>query len=114
MTATFVGIDVSKDRLDVFIRPINEAMQVGNDDESIDRLVQRIKPYHPALIVMEATGAYHRLLLARLVAANLPAIAVNPLSPTSRIKFVPRSVRFRNTRPNNSRLFALVVGSWSR
>lgn len=78
MTATFVGIDVSKDRLDVFIRPINEAMQVGNDDESIDRLVQRIKPYHPALIVMEATGAYHRLLLARLVAANLPAIAVNP------------------------------------
>src|SRR5262245_48563883 len=76
--STFMGIDVSKDRLDVFIRPTNEQIQVGNDEESIDLLVKRIKPSSPALIVMEATGPYHRLLLARLVAANLPAIAINP------------------------------------
>lgn len=76
--STFLGIDVSKDRLDVFIRPTNEQIQVGNDDESIDQLVKRIEPHRPALIVMEATGPYHRLLLARLIAANLPAIAINP------------------------------------
>lgn len=77
-TASFIGIDVSKDRLDIFIRPLNEKIQVGNDDESIDLLVKRIKTHSPELIVMEATGSYHRLLLARLVAANLPAIAINP------------------------------------
>jgi|SRR4051812_18509266 transposase len=77
-TVSFVGIDVSKDRLDVFVRPLNEKMQVGNDDESIDLLVKRLKTYNPTLIVMEATGSYHRLLLARLVAADLPAIAINP------------------------------------
>jgi len=77
-TASFVGIDVSKDRLDIFVRPLNEKTHVGNDDESIDLLVKRIKTYNPTLIVMEATGSYHRLLLARLVASDLPAIAINP------------------------------------
>jgi transposase len=77
-SASFIGIDVSKGHLDIFVRPLNEKMQVGNDDESVDLLVKRIKTYRPTLIVMEATGSYHRLVLARLVAANLPAIAINP------------------------------------
>jgi|SRR6478736_5568572 len=76
--ALFIGIDVSKDSLDIFVRPLNEKMHVGNNDESIDRLVKDIKSYQPTLIVMEATGSYHRLLLARLLAADLPAIAINP------------------------------------
>jgi transposase len=76
--ASFIGIDVSKDSLDIFVRPLNEKMHVGNNDESIDRLVKDIKSYQPTLIVMEATGSYHRLLLARLLAADLPAIAINP------------------------------------
>lgn len=74
----FIGIDVSKDQLDISIRPSGERMQFANADESIDALIQRLQPLSPTLIVLEATGRYHRLLLGRLLAAGLPAIAINP------------------------------------
>jgi transposase len=74
----FVGIDVSKDTLDIAVRPTNEKLQVRNDDEGIDMLLKRIGPLKPGLIVMEATGRYHQLLFGRLLAANLNAIAINP------------------------------------
>jgi transposase len=74
----FVGIDVCKDRLDVAVRPTSQRFQFTNHDDGIDSLIQTLKPLSPLLIVMEATGAYHRLLLSRLLAAALPAIAINP------------------------------------
>jgi transposase len=76
--AQFIGIDVSKGHFDIAIRPSNEKMRFVNDDEGIDQLIQRLQSLQPMLIVMEATGSYHRLLLGRLVAAALPAIAINP------------------------------------
>src|SRR3954468_2383881 len=76
--AQFIGIDVSKGHFDIAIRPSNEKMRFVNDDEGIDQLIQRLQSLQPMLIVMEATGSYHRLLLGRLVASALPAIAINP------------------------------------
>jgi transposase len=76
--ACFIGVDVSKDHLDLAVRPTEEKMRFANDEESVDLLVVRIKTLEPALIIMEATGSYHRLLLGRLLAAGLPAIAINP------------------------------------
>jgi transposase len=77
-SANFIGIDVSKDRLDVSVRPSNEKMSFTNGDEGIDLLIQRIQPLQPELIVMEATGCYHQLVLGRLLAVGLAAIAINP------------------------------------
>jgi len=74
----FIGIDVSKDHLDVAIRPSDQQMQFGNDDEGIDKVIEALNPVSPTLIVLEATGSYHRLVLSRLIAAGLPAIAINP------------------------------------
>ena len=74
----FIGVDVSKDHLDVSIRPMVQRMRFTNDDEGIDMLIKSFQPLSPTLIVMEATGAYHRLLLGRLLGAGLPAIAINP------------------------------------
>lgn len=74
----FIGIDVSKDHLDVSVRPSQEKMVFRNGDEGIDSLIQRIQPLQPELIVMEATGSYHQLALGRLLAAGMPAIAINP------------------------------------
>jgi len=74
----FIGIDVSKDHLDVAVRPTGEKIQVPNDDDGIDKLIQRLNPVSPTLIVLEATGSYHRLVLSRLIAAGLAAIAINP------------------------------------
>lgn len=74
----FVGIDISKDRLDVTLRPSHEQLSFANSDPDIDELTLRLQSLQPLLIVMEATGPYHQLLLGRLLAAGLRAIAVNP------------------------------------
>src|SRR5262249_7261692 len=73
-----VGIDVSKARLDVAVVPSGESFSAANDDEGIQQLVARIRDLHPALVLLEATGGLERRALARLVAAGLPAMAVNP------------------------------------
>jgi transposase len=77
-TEHFTGIDVSKDHLDIAIRPIKDQWRLLNTDEGVDALIQQLRPLKPTLIVMEATGRYHQLVLSRLLAAGLPAIAINP------------------------------------
>ena len=52
----FVGIDVSKRRLDIHSRPSGESSTSGYDDESVAALVERLVALAPALIVLEATG----------------------------------------------------------
>jgi transposase len=75
---TYVGIDVSKARLDVALVPSGESFSVSNDDEGIEKLVTRIRELDAALVLLEATGGLERRALARLVTAGLPAMAVNP------------------------------------
>ena len=75
----FIGIDVSKDRLDIAVRPTTQSLSFENTDTGVDELIHQLSELSPTLIVMEATGRYHQLALGRLVAASLPAIAINPL-----------------------------------
>jgi len=77
-SACFIGIDVSKDQLEVAVRPTNEQMSFSNEDDGVDQLIQRLQQLQPDLIVMEATGSYHQLVLGRLLASGLAAIAINP------------------------------------
>jgi transposase len=74
----FVGIDVSKARLDVACRPQGRAWQCANDSEGIAALVERLLALNPALVVLEATGGYEAPLAAALAAAGLPACVINP------------------------------------
>lgn len=74
----FVGIDVSKDHLDVHLRPTGEAFRVDRDEPGLARLVARLVAVHPERVVLEATGGYEAPVLAALLAAGLPAVAVNP------------------------------------
>src|SRR6185503_8820519 len=74
----FIGIDVSKDHLDIAIRPSQEKLRVLNNDEGVSTLVERLRQLSSTLIVLEATGRYHRLALGQLLAVGLPAIAINP------------------------------------
>lgn len=78
VTPLFVGIDVSKARLDVAIHPWDETESVNHDRAGIELLVKRFQEIGPVLIVMEATGGYERKLLRALASAELPAVAVNP------------------------------------
>jgi transposase len=78
MDAIYVGIDVSKDRLDVHVRPTGEAFAVARDGEGLAALVARLKPLAPHLVAVEATGGFEMTVAAAIGGAELPLAIVNP------------------------------------
>jgi transposase len=78
MDATYVGIDVSKDRLDVYVLPAGDSFAVARSGAGIDALVERLTAAGAALIAVEATGGFERVVAAGLAGANLPVAVVNP------------------------------------
>jgi transposase len=78
MSHVFVGVDVSKDRLDVATHPEPGSWSVSNDEAGIEDLVKRLLPLQPACVVLEATGGYEMPAVAALAGAALPVVAVNP------------------------------------
>jgi transposase len=75
---TYVGIDVSKDRLDVAVLGKQQAWQVENTCQGIDELVHWMQELQPELIVVEATGGYQRTVVDALFHAGLCVAVVNP------------------------------------
>ena len=73
-----VGIDVSKDRLDVAFAASGTAFFVENSHAGIDDLVERLKEVHADIVALEATGGFETLAVARLSAAGFAVIVVNP------------------------------------
>jgi hypothetical protein len=80
----YVGVDVSKERLDVAIRPTGACWSVPNDQVGIDALVGRLleeeeeEEVAPALVVLEATGGFERPVAATLACAGLAVAVLNP------------------------------------
>ena len=74
----FVGIDVSKDRLDVHLRPSDDTFAVPRDSEGLTDLVARLSGLMPQLVVLEATGGFEIVVAAALAGASLPVVVVNP------------------------------------
>ena len=75
-TSSYVGIDVSKDRLDVAVLGEERGWQVDNASNGIAKLVQQMENLQPELIVVEATGGYQRAVVEALFHAGLPARCV--------------------------------------
>lgn len=78
LVESFVGIDVSKDTLDLHIEPGGEAMHIAYDDQGIAQVCRRLAEVLPSLIVMEATGGLETRLATELAAKALPAAVINP------------------------------------
>jgi transposase len=78
MDATVVGIDISKDRLDVHLHPLGESFTVARDEEGLDVLTARLAPLGVRAVAMEATGGFETVVAASLSGAGLPVIVVNP------------------------------------
>ena len=74
----FIGIDVSKARLDVSVRPLDHRESVANDEVGIMALVKRLREMQPALIVLEATGGVERQVVRALASEELAVVVVNP------------------------------------
>jgi len=78
-TSSYVGIDVSKDRLDVAVLGEKQERQVRNTKDGIAQLVKQLVDLQPELIVVEATGGYQRSVVDAMFHAGLSVAVVNPV-----------------------------------
>ena len=77
-TSSYVGIDVSKDRLDVAVLGERQEKHMDNTSEGIAQLVEWMQALQPELIVVEATGGFQRAVVEALFRAGLAVAVVNP------------------------------------
>jgi transposase len=98
----FVGIDISKARLDVAVLPSGETFEVANDEGGRRELVRRLRPLQAAAVGLEASGGYERAVLRALIDAGLSARLTNPLR-------VRQFARACGTIAKNDRLDALAI-----
>jgi transposase len=78
MELCYAGIDVSKDRLDVHVRPSGESFSVARDGDGLTMLIARLHPLAPRLVAVEATGGFETIVAAAIAGAGLPLAVVNP------------------------------------
>lgn len=106
--AVNVGIDVSKDRLDVAILPHGEVLDVPNNETGHARLVARLAS-EPTLVrvVLEATGGYERQAAQALFRAGLPVVIVNPRQARDYARAIGRIAK-------TDRLDALTLAEFAR
>jgi transposase len=76
--AIYVGIDISKDKLDLAVEGQIDVVTFANDVTGITQLIERMQQLRPVLIVVEATGGYERPLLNAALDAALPIARVQP------------------------------------
>jgi transposase len=74
----YVGIDISQERLDVFLFPQNETRSLRYTDAEVAALVEDLRSLSPTLVLVEATGGIERALVAACGAAALPIVVINP------------------------------------
>lgn len=74
----FVGIDVSKDRLDVHVLPSGEAFSVVHEAEGVAALCDRLEALKPRTVALEATGGFEVVAAGALASSGLPVVVVNP------------------------------------
>lgn len=77
--AQTVGVDISKDTLDVHLHPDGTARQFTNNAQGFTALLGWLAEHPIAHVVFEPTGAYHRAFERRLGEAGLALVKVNPL-----------------------------------
>lgn len=75
----YVGVDVCKAHLDVYLHPLGEHLRVANDKDGVKRLKRKLAAHEVKLVVLEATAKYHRLAHRSLSQAGFAVAVVNPL-----------------------------------
>ena len=78
MDSITIGIDVSKNCLDVAVRPSGEVFAVERNAVGLEQLAARLRELSPHVVALEATGGFETLAAAALAAAQLPVGVVNP------------------------------------
>jgi transposase len=103
MDTIVVGIDVSKDRLDVAVRPAGTTLSCSRDAAGIEGLIGELGRLGAQLIAVEATGGFETVVVASLAAASLPVVVVNP----AQVRAFARAIGQRaKTDPIDARVIA--------
>jgi transposase len=79
MDKVTVGIDVSRDQLDVAVYPSGEMFVVGRDTDGFKKLCGRLAKIKPEIVALEATGGYETTPAAAIASAGLVVAIVNPV-----------------------------------
>lgn len=74
----FVGIDVSKDSLEVAFHSSSRSFQILNEETALTALAQELKQIPLKRIVLEATGGLETMAASILAAQGLPVVVINP------------------------------------
>ena len=89
----WVGIDVSKETLEVHFRPSDKDMCVDNTQEGLGKLIAQMKTLEPELVVLEATGKLERLAMCMLAEAGFSVARINPRQARSFARAIGRSAK---------------------
>lgn len=73
-----LGIDVSKDWLDLASGENGDTERLNNTDQGIARVLKRASELAVERITVEATGGWETALVAALANAGFPVVVVNP------------------------------------
>jgi transposase len=103
---TTAGIDVSQDALDVHVLPCGSVRRVANTTQGIRELKRFLKRFDLQLIVVEATGKWHRAVRRSLFAENFPVAEVDPYK-------VRNFARAQGILAKNDRLDARVLAMFA-
>ncbi|WP_028372099.1 IS110 family transposase [Legionella lansingensis] len=74
----YIGIDVSKAVLDIFILPTRKYMQFKNTETDIQKLIKKIALFSNVLVVLESTGGYEKPLTYALSETKADVCVMNP------------------------------------
>lgn len=102
----FVGMDVSKARLEGAVRPAGDACTAANDPQGLTDLRARLAPRGPALIVLEATGGLDHPAAAALAAAGHHGAVISPRQAHDCAKAIGRRAQTDGLDADTLALFA--------
>lgn len=108
LSLTYVGIDVSKDWLDVWSAAFERTLRVANSPTGWSELLGRLAELGPPcslIVAFEASGNYERGLRAALIDAGASVHKLNPL----RVRLYARSLG-RNAK--NDRIDARMIARY--
>lgn len=78
LTEIYIGVDISKDYLDIFIYPTGKSYRIKNADHDIKQFIKKINVYNVKQIACEATGGYEILLKKLLKKSSLNLKVIDP------------------------------------
>lgn len=84
----YIGIDVSKTKLDIALGVSGEYWREENDSDGIQHIIERMKALLSPLVIVESTGGLETALITELFAAGIAFSLIHPV----RVRQFARSI----------------------